>query len=157
MPIVHVFAEAFQRFAGVVGHVEILSVGNSDIKNGITYSKFETVPDAPISSFETTLPESPHSALTTEHPGQTNLCAPTKAVKVTKRVKLRRHGHAVYVKRKVTEHKPESLAIPTTIVGQNGAVLTQTTKIAVTGCAKAAAKAPKKAKKKAKAHKKQRG
>ncbi len=144
--------------------VEILLDGKTDIKGGITYSKFETVPDAPISSFETTLPESPHSVLTTEYPGQTNLCAPTTPVTVIKRVQLRRHGHvvrrhgnAVYVKRKVTEHKPESLAMPTTIVGQNGAVLTQTTKIAVTGCAKAAAKAPKKAKKQAKAHKKQRG
>jgi hypothetical protein len=43
--------------------VQIDLVGNTDIKKGITYSKFETVPDAPISSFETTLPEGPHSAL----------------------------------------------------------------------------------------------
>ena len=35
-------------------HIEL--VGNTYIAHGITYSKFETVPDAPISSFETTLP-----------------------------------------------------------------------------------------------------
>jgi hypothetical protein len=37
--------------------------GETDIKGKITYSKFETVPDAPITSFELNLPQSPHSAL----------------------------------------------------------------------------------------------
>jgi hypothetical protein len=37
--------------------------GKTDIKKGITYSRFETVPDAPITSFETSLPEGPHSVL----------------------------------------------------------------------------------------------
>jgi len=38
-------------------------VGNTQIKNGITYSRFETVPDAPVSSFALDLPQSKHSAL----------------------------------------------------------------------------------------------
>jgi hypothetical protein len=38
-------------------------VGNTQIKNGITYSRFETIPDAPVSSFALDLPQSKHSAL----------------------------------------------------------------------------------------------
>ena len=86
-------------------HLRIDLTGNTDIKNGITYSKFETVPDAPISSFELSLPEGPHSVLGTYVAVNANysLCG-------------------------------QSLVMPTTIVGQNGAQVTQSTKIAVTGC-----------------------
>jgi hypothetical protein len=45
--------------------------GKTDIKKGITYSRFETVPDAPITSFETSLPQGPHSVLAATG----NLCA----------------------------------------------------------------------------------
>jgi hypothetical protein len=85
--------------------VKIVLDGNTQIKNGITYSKFETVPDAPISSFETVLPEGPHSVLGTDLPASAkySLCG-------------------------------QSLTMPTTITGQNGVVVNQTTKIAVTGC-----------------------
>jgi hypothetical protein len=43
--------------------VHITLDGKTDVKKGITYSKFETVPDAPINSFETAFPEGPHSVL----------------------------------------------------------------------------------------------
>ncbi len=97
--------------------VTIDLTGNTDIKKGITYSRFETVPDAPISSFELKLPESPHSVLTADVPVSKNynLCGTT-------------------------------LVMPTTIVGQNEAQLEQTTKVTVTGCPKAQKKAKKKAK-----------
>jgi hypothetical protein len=102
--------------------VQIVLDGGTQIKNGVTYSRFESVPDTPISSFETVLPEGPHSVLSTDIPtsAKNSLCG-------------------------------QSLTIPTTITGQNGAVLTQTTKIAVTGCAKVKTKALTRAQKLAKA------
>jgi hypothetical protein len=82
--------------------IAIHLTGHTEIKKGFTYSRFETVPDAPISSFELKLPEGPHSALS----ANTKLCG-------------------------------KKLLMPTTITGQNGAVLKQSTRIAVTGCPKA--------------------
>ncbi len=108
-------------------------VGNTNIKKGITFSRFETVPDAPISSFELKLPEGPHSILTATG----NLCKPTKTIEVRKRVLVPNHGHPKHVTRKVKTLVSQPLIMPTTITGQNGAVLTQTTKISVTGCPKA--------------------
>ncbi len=79
--------------------------GKTQISKQITYSKFESAPDAPFTVFETVLPAGPHSALTTDLPEKAkfNLCK-------------------------------SSLVMPTEIVGQNGAVLKQTTKIALQGC-----------------------
>ncbi len=87
--------------------VTIVLDGKTQIKGGYTYSRFETVPDAPISTFETVLPEGPHSALAAVLPHNSyDLCG-------------------------------QALTMPTTIVAQNGAQLTQTTKVAVSGCGKA--------------------
>jgi hypothetical protein len=93
--------------------------GNTNIKKGITSSTFNSVPDAPISTFETVLPEGPHSALATN---------------IATKAKGRMCG--------------QKLTMPTTITGQNGAVMTQTTKITVTGCSKKAKPKAKKAGKK---------
>jgi hypothetical protein len=71
-------------------------------KKGITSSTFKTVPDAPVGSFELTLPEGKFSALAANG----NLCT-------------------------------SKLAMPTAFVAQNGAEIHESTKIAVTGCAKA--------------------
>jgi hypothetical protein len=113
--------------------VKIILDGKTDIKKGITYSHFETVPDAPISSFETTLPEGPHSILGAFK----SLCTAAKTVLVTKTVSRRVHGRLVHVRKRVKKTVTESLLAPTTITAQNGAVVTQNTKIAVTGCSAA--------------------
>ncbi len=90
-------------------------VGSIDIKHGVTSSAFNSVPDAPITSFELKLPEGSHSALAAVLPAKAkgSLCG-------------------------------TSLTMPTTITGQNGAQVIQSTKIAVTGCTKAKKAKPKK-------------
>jgi hypothetical protein len=113
--------------------VTILLTGNTDIKKGITFSRFDTTPDAPISSFELTLPESKFSALS----ANSNLCKQTKIVKVRKRVAVRRHGRTVRVLKTLKIQTAAVLTMPTTITAQNGAVVRQTTQVAVTGCPKA--------------------
>jgi hypothetical protein len=113
--------------------VTIVLTGNTNIKRGITYSRFDTNPDAPISSFELNLPERKFSVLGTDG---TSLCKPTKTVRKRKRVIVRRHRRKIGITKTVTQHVPVALEMPTTITAQSGAVLKQTTKVAVTGCPK---------------------
>ena len=86
--------------------ITLLLDGKTDIKAGVTYSRFESAPDAPFTVFETVLPAGPHGVLTPNVPEREeySLC---KA----------------------------GLQMPTEITGQNGAILNQSTNIAVTGCA----------------------
>lgn len=85
--------------------VTLVLDGKTDIKKGITYSRFESAPDAPFTKFETVLPAGPHSALTANVPEKEHfsLCK-------------------------------TPLAMPTEIIGQNGTMIKRITKISVTGC-----------------------
>ncbi|MFI4990937.1 MAG: hypothetical protein ACHQHO_08530 [Solirubrobacterales bacterium] len=85
--------------------ITLILDGQTDIKKGITTSTFNSVPDAPVTSFETVLPEGPHSALTSNVPTSRrfSLCG-------------------------------SKLTMPTTITAQNGAVIERNTPIPVTGC-----------------------
>jgi hypothetical protein len=85
--------------------ITLILDGKTDIKHGITYSRFESVPDAPFTSFETILPTGPHSALT-----------------------------ATVAESKHFDLCGESLKMPTTITAQNGDVIEQDTAIAIEGC-----------------------
>jgi hypothetical protein len=87
--------------------IKLILDGATDIKKGITSSIFRTLPDAPVSTFELTLPVGPYSALAANVPEHANysLCG-------------------------------QSLQMPTEITAQNGAVVKQTTKITITGCPK---------------------
>ena len=71
--------------------------------------------------------------------GGYSFCNLTKTVTSTKTVTRNVNGRTRRVKVKVKSTVPASLEMPTTITGQNGAVVTQTTKVAVTGCPTAAA------------------
>jgi hypothetical protein len=42
-------------------NVTLIVDGHTDIKNAVTYSRFETVPDAPVTSFEFKAPQGPYS------------------------------------------------------------------------------------------------
>src|SRR5579875_1068443 len=122
--------------------VKVTLDGKTQIKDGITYSKFESIPDTPISSFETVLPEGPHSILAANG----SLCTTTKSVR--RIVYRRRHGRIVRRRLRVTLHVPRTLQMPTTLESQSGVLINRTTKIEVQGCT--AAKAKPKAKRKAK-------
>ncbi|MGA2162839.1 MAG: hypothetical protein ABSH36_00040 [Solirubrobacteraceae bacterium] len=89
------------------GGVRIDLTGATDIKKGIAYSTFETVPDAPVSSFEAVLPEGPHAVFGANLPGKAkdSFC-----------------GRAPIV--------------ATTLEGQNAAVLVQKTRATVSNCPK---------------------
>ena len=129
--------------------VTIDLVGDTFIsKSGITSSTFAHVPDAPVSSFELTLPQGKYSALT----ANANLCKPTKTVTVKKKVTVKVHGRKRTVTRSVKQTVAEPLTMPTEFVAQNGAEIHQSTPISVSGCPKA--HKAKKPAKKAKAKKK---
>jgi len=95
--------------------VTLILDGKTDIKAGITYSRFESAPDAPFSTFETVLPAGPHGALTANVPQSANfnLCG-------------------------------QKLSMPTEITAQNGAKISTTTNVAVTGCSRVKANKAKK-------------
>ena len=87
--------------------VTIVLDGKTNIKKGITYSKFETVPDAPVTSFEANFPSGPNSIF------------------------------AAYLnKSSAPDLCGSKLAIPTTMEGQNGSVVKATKSLGITGCPK---------------------
>ena len=85
--------------------VTVILDGQTAIKKGVTTSSFLSVPDAPFESVEATLPEGPHSALTTNLPFKDHysLCG-------------------------------QSLTIPTALTGQNGTAVNENVKVTVQGC-----------------------
>jgi hypothetical protein len=100
--------EAFPQLIVVLqGYgVTVDLVGDTFIsKSGITSSTFNQVPDVPITSFELQLPEGPYSALAANLPEKAQ-----------------------------GSFCGKTLEMPTEFTGQNGAVLKQSTPIAVEGC-----------------------
>ena len=110
--------------------VRIDLTGHTEITGGHTYSRFETVPDAPVESFELRLPEGPNSILGAFG----NLCGRTTKTTVTRHLTRRVHGRVIHSTVRVKKIVAAPLQMPTTITAQNGAVIKQTTLIAATGC-----------------------
>jgi hypothetical protein len=110
--------------------VTIVLTGNTDIKRGITYSRFEAVPDAPISSFELYLPGGPGALLAATR----DLCSPTRTITASKHVMRRVRGRLRHLTVRVRKSVRASLTMPVTLAAQNGAVVRRDTPIAVSGC-----------------------
>jgi len=85
--------------------IELELDGQTSIKQGVTSSTFKALPDAPISTLDLVLQNGPHSLLATNLPAK-------------------RKGNLC----------SQTLSMPVAITGQNGAVIKQSTKIAVFGC-----------------------
>ena len=85
--------------------ITLLLDGKTNIKAGVTYSRFESAPDAPFTTFETVLPAGPHSVLTAN-------VAEKEAFSLCK----------------------ATLVMPTEITAQDGATIKQNTPIALSGC-----------------------
>jgi hypothetical protein len=115
--------------------VRIDLTGHTEITGGHTYSRFETVPDAPVQSFQLRLPEGPFSILG----AYGNLCGRTAKTTVTQHVTRRVNARTIHTTIKVKKTIAAPLQMPTTITAQNGAVIKQTTLIAATGCPAATA------------------
>jgi uncharacterized repeat protein (TIGR01451 family) len=80
-------------------------VGQTSVKGGVASAAFRSLPDAPISELDLLLEAGPHSLLAANLPANAN-------------------GSMC----------GQSLAMPVELTGQNGAVLKQTPRIAVSGC-----------------------
>ncbi len=104
--------------------VTVEQTGSINIKGQVTSSAFNSIPDVPLNTFELNLPQGPHHALSS------NLPAKAKG-----------------------SFCGQTLTMPTTLTGQNGAQIKQSTKITVTGCPKAKKAKKHKAKKRVKARK----
>jgi hypothetical protein len=85
--------------------IKLVLDGKTDIKGEVTYSRFESTPDAPFTVFETVLPAGPHGVLTPN-------------VAESKRFDL----------------CGENLQMPTTMIAQNGKRIEHETKVQITGC-----------------------
>ena len=85
--------------------ITVILDGQTAIKKGVTTSSFLSVPDAPFESVQATLPEGPHSALTTNLPlkDHYNLCS-------------------------------QNLSIPAALTGQNGTAINENAKVKIEGC-----------------------
>ena len=144
--------EAFPNLVMVLqgDGVTVDLVGDTLIKNGVTSTTFNAIPDNPVTSFEVNLPEGPYSALAANG----NLCKPTVPKTVKKKVRVQVNGRMRTVTRKVKKQVSTSLTIPSDYIGQNGATYNANVPISVTGCPKAKPAAKHKKKAKGKAHKK---
>jgi hypothetical protein len=111
--------------------VTLILQGSTAINtHGVATVAFNSIPDVPLQSLELYLPQGAHSLVT----ANTDLCALTRTVLVTRRLKVREHGRTVRRSERVRKRLPATLRMPTELAGQNGAVIHGTTPVTVSGC-----------------------
>lgn len=115
--------------------VKLIEVSHTNIKNGITSSTFPALPDAPFTSFRATFPTGADSLFAANGSLCSRRVTTHRRVLVRRHGKpVRRHGHLVHRRRTLKRQLPIRLTMPATLVGQNGARLSQSTRISVGGC-----------------------
>lgn len=107
-------------------NVKLVIVGHTDIKKGVTYSRFETVPDAPVTSFEFNAPEGPYSIFGANG----NLCQTEVRIPTT----ITAQNGAVLTQSTLVE--PEGCPNTLTILSHSIKKRTITLKVAVPGAGK---------------------
>jgi hypothetical protein len=110
--------------------IRIVLDGHTQIKNAITYSRFESVPDAPFSSFEFYAPQGRYSLFGANG----NFCHLTKTTTRTRRVTVRSGGRRRTKTVKSKRTVPAPMLVGVSLTGQNGAQLKQNVTVKVTGC-----------------------
>jgi hypothetical protein len=129
--------DAFPSLAVVLQDdgVSLALTGSTSIgKSGLQSISFDALPDVPLDSLELYLPKGGHSLLSAGG----NLCSSSRTVTSKRDVLVTVHGRAVRRVAKVRERVRASLLMPSELRAQNGAVIHQSTKIEVSGCASAA-------------------
>ncbi len=107
-------------------NVKLIVTGHTDIKKGVTYSRFETVPDAPVTSFEFNAPEGPYSIFGSNG----NLCQ----VEVRMPTRITAQNGVVFAQSTLVE--PEGCPNKLTILAHTVKKRTLTLKVAIPGAGK---------------------
>jgi hypothetical protein len=106
----------------------LIEVGATAIKNGITTVTFAGLPDAPFEDFNATFAGGSSGLLA----ANASLCTRIQTTRASEVVL--KHGRLATVTRTVRRQVPLALTMPTTFIAQDGATLTHSIPIAVSGC-----------------------
>ncbi len=106
----------------------LIEVGTTAIRNGITTVTFTGLPDAPFEDFTATFAGGSSGLIA----ANASLCARIQSTRAAEVVL--KHGRLATATRTIRRQVPLTLTMPTTFTAQDGATVTHSTPIAVSGC-----------------------